>query len=165
MSEKRIALVPGSYDPATLGHVDIIRRAAALFETVYAVVLFNAEKRDSGLFTPEERLQILQCACRDIPNFQCCVCDGLTSDIAAELSATHYVKGVRNGTDFDYEYGLAEIMHKFSPNMETVWIPARPSLSHVSSTYARERLRFGCDLSDVADAETAQLMRELLSKR
>ena len=165
MSEKKIALVPGSYDPATLGHVDVIRRAATLFDTVYAVVLVNAEKRDSGLYSPEARLQILQCACRDIPNFRCCVCDGLTSDIAAKLFSTHYVKGVRNGTDFDYEYGLAEIMRQFSPDMETVWIPARPSLSHVSSTYARERLRFGCDLSDVADAETAALMRELLEKK
>ena len=75
------------------------------------------------------------------------------------------MKGLRNGTDFDYEYTLAEIMHRFSPRLETVFLPARPALAHVSSTYARERLRYGADLTDVADPATAALMLEFLAEK
>ena len=162
---KRIAMVPGSFDPATLGHVDIIRRAADLFDEVYAVVMVNAEKRDSGMFSPAERRRILECACRDIPNVQCLICEELASDFAQKLGATYLVKGLRNGSDFDYEYTLAEIMRRFSPRLKTVFLPAAPALSHISSTYARERLRYGSDLSDVADAATARLMLEILSEK
>ncbi len=162
---KRIAMVPGSFDPATLGHVDIIRRAAGAFDEVYTVVMVNAEKRDAGMFSPTQRRRILESACRDIPNVQCLICEELAAEFADKLGVSYVVKGLRNGTDFDYEYTLAEIMHRFSPRLETVFLPASPALAHVSSTYARERLRYGADLSDVADSATAALMLELLSEK
>lgn len=162
---KRVAMVTGSFDPATLGHVDIIQRAAKAFDEVYAVVLVNAEKRNSGMFTPAQRRLILESACRDISNVQCLVCDELAAEFADKLGVSYIVKGIRNGTDFDYEYTLAEIMRRFSPRLETFFLPANPALAHVSSTYARERLRYGADLSDVADAETAKLMVQFLAEK
>ena len=155
---KKYAIIPGSFDPATLGHVDLIRRAAAVFDKVFPVVVVNAEK--GGMFTPDERLEILSCACRDIENAECRTYSGLTSDFAKEVGARFIAKGARNSTDFDYEVGLSEIMKKFDPELETVIFPADPELSYMSSTYARERIRYGCDLSDIADEETAELIKK-----
>jgi len=159
------AMLPGSYDPVTLGHVDVIRRAARLFDEVHAVVMINAQKRDSGLFSPEERLEILKSALKDVSGVKCALCEGLASDYAVKNGIEYLVKGVRNGTDFDYEYSLSQIMKKFESSLETVLLPAEPRLCYVSSTYARERIRYGCDLSDVADEATAELINDIYSKR
>ncbi|MBQ2729323.1 MAG: pantetheine-phosphate adenylyltransferase [Clostridia bacterium] len=154
------AVVPGSYDPATLGHIDLIRRAAKIFDEVHAVVMVNAEK-PGGMFTPEERLAVLKSATAGIENVKCAVCTGLCSDYTKENGIEFIAKGVRNGTDFDYEYSLSEIMKHFHEGIETVLIPSEPTLSYISATYARERIRHGCDLSDIADEKTAELIREL----
>ena len=159
---KQIAIVPGSYDPVTKGHLDLIKRASAIFDTVYATVLVNGAK--SGCFTTEERVEILRSACRDMDNVEIIPWDGLTSDLLHKVGAKFIVKGARNATDFDYEHSLTEIMRRFSPDCDTVVLPARPELFHVSSTYARELLKYDCDLSDVADEETAALMRKYYKK-
>ncbi len=159
---KKIAIVPGSYDPVTYGHLDLIKRAAAMFDKVYATVLVNGEKQ--GCFTTEEKTQLLRCACRGMENVEIISHSGLTSDLLKELGAKFIVKGARNATDFDYEHSLTEIMRQLSPDCDTVILPSRPELFHVSSTYARELLKYGCELSDVADSETAALMRELYNK-
>lgn len=161
---KKIAIVPGSFDPATQGHVDLIRRAAAIFDEVHAVVMVNAEK-NTGMFTAEERLAIIESATRDIENVRCAVCRGLASDYTKENGVSFIAKGVRNATDFDYEYSLCEIMKHFHEGIETVLIPSDPTLSYMSSTYARERIRYGCDLSDIADENTAKLIRELFEMK
>lgn len=161
---KKIAIVPGSFDPVTRGHIDIIRRAAAVFDEVIAAVMVNAEK-PSGMFTADERLEILRCAVRDIDNADARLCSGLASDFAKQHGARYFVKGVRSGTDFDYEYSLASIMKKFDENIETFLIPSEPSLAHISSSYARERIRYGCSLEDIADSETAELILKLYNKK
>lgn len=157
---ERIAFIPGSLDPVTRGHVDIIRRAAALFDKVIVAVTVNAEK-NSGMFTASERLEILKCAVRDIENVECLLCDTLASDFARGHGARWYVKGVRSATDFDYEYSLANITKHFDADIETILLPADPTLAHISSTYARERIRYGCELDDIADSKTAALIREI----
>ena len=154
------AIVPGSFDPVTAGHVDVIRRAARIFDEVHAVVMVNAEKQNSGMFTPSERLSILESAVRDIKGVKCALCTGLASDYTKEQGIEYIVKGVRNSTDFDYEYSLAEIMKHFHEGIETVFIPADPALSYISSTYARERIRYSCSLSDIADPETQDLIKK-----
>ncbi|MDD6095033.1 MAG: pantetheine-phosphate adenylyltransferase [Clostridia bacterium] len=159
----KYAIIPGSFDPVTLGHVDIIRRAAHLFDKVFPVVLVNTEKR--YMFTEDERLRILKCACRSIENAECHVFEGLTSDFAESVGAGFIAKGVRNTTDFDYEAGLSQIMKKFDSRLETVLIPSAPELSYMSSTYARERIKYGCDLSDFADGETARLICEIVGSK
>lgn len=161
---KKIAIVPGSFDPVTRGHIDVIRRASAVFDEVVAAVMVNAEKQ-SGMFTAEERLDILSCALRGIDNTRAEVCSGLASEFAQAHGARYFVKGVRNGTDFDYEYSLAAIMKKFDGNIETVFLPSDPSLAHISSSYARERIRYGCSLEDVADSDTAELILKLYNKK
>lgn len=161
---KKIAIVPGSFDPATLGHVDLIRRAAAIFDEVHALVMVNSAK-NTGMFTAEERLRIIESATRDIENVKCVTFGGLTSDYTKANGVSFIAKGVRNATDFDYEYSLSEIMKHFHEGIETVFIPSDPTLSYMSSTYARERIRYGCDLSDIADEETAKLIRELWEKK
>ncbi|MBQ4066863.1 MAG: pantetheine-phosphate adenylyltransferase [Clostridia bacterium] len=157
-------LIPGSFDPATAGHVDLARRAALIFDEVHVVAMVNAEK-SSGMFTAEERLAILESATREIKNVKCAVCCGLASDYTKENGIEFIAKGVRNATDFDYEYSLSEIMKHFHKGIETVFIPANPTLSYMSSTYARERIRHGCDLSDIADEKTAELIKALWSKK
>lgn len=166
MKKQRIAIVPGSFDPATKGHADIIRRAARIFDKVYPTVMVNAEKLGSEMFTPEERLAILKSACRDLgDNIECLMCSSLASDFADSLGASYFVKGVRGATDFDYEYSMAEIMRRFDSRIETILLPASPELAHISSTYARERIKYGCELSDVTDSRTAQLIREIYGAR
>ena len=159
------AIVTGSFDPCTTGHVDLIRRAAQIFDCVHAVVMVNAEKQNSGLFTPEERLLILRSAVSGIGGVECAVCTGLASDYTKENGIDFIVKGARNATDFNYEYSLAEIMRHFHEGIETVILPSAPALSYVSATYARERIRYGCDLSDIADEKTARLIKELYERK
>ena len=156
---KKIAIVPGSYDPATLGHVDIIRRASLIFDEVIPAIMVNSEKK--GLFTPEERLEILNSACRHIANAKPMIWTGLSSELMAQTDAKYIVKGARNATDFDYEHSLAEIMRRFSPEADTVIFPSRPEYFHVSSTYARELLKYSWDLSEIADPDTAAVMKEI----
>ncbi len=158
---KKIAIVPGSYDPATLGHIDIISRASNIFDTVYAAIMVNSEKH--GLFIPEERLEILNSACRNLPNVKPIIWTSLSSELIAQTGAKFIVKGSRNATDFDYEHSLAEIMRRFSPEADTVLFPSRPEYFHISSTYARELLKYGEDLSEIADPETAAIMKEIYS--
>lgn len=158
-------LVPGSFDPVTLGHIDLIKRAAAVFDEVHAVVMVNGAKVQSGMFSPEERLEILNIATRDIPNVKCALCDGLASDYTKREGIEFIAKGARNATDFDYEYSLFEIMKHFHEGIETVIFPATAALSYMSATYARERIRYGCDLSDIADEKTAALIKDIYERK
>lgn len=156
---KKIAIVPGSYDPVTLGHVDIISRAADIFDEVIPAIMVNSSK--SGLFAPDERLQLLRCACKDIPSVSPIIWSSLASDLMEKEGAGFIVKGARNATDFDYENSIAEIMRRFAPSADTIILPCRAELSHISSTYARELLKYGKELFDIADEETAELMKNL----
>ena len=143
---KRIAIVPGSFDPLTAGHADVIRTAASLFDEVKVVVLVNSEK--SGTFTPEERLTVARAAVaamkeEGIGNVTAHLYSGLTADAARELGASFVVKGLRSAADFDYEFGMAEITRRFDSGLTTVFLPSRPEFMHVSSTYVREIIKYG----------------------
>ncbi len=146
------AVITGSFDPVTSGHEDLIRRAAALFDSVTVVILANTEKA-SGMFPPPDRLRFCRAVCGGIPGADAIVWGGLTSDIMRELDARFIVRGARSGSDFDYEYNLAMIMKRFAPDSETVVLPAKPELSMISSTYVRDLLKYGAPLGDaVPDA-------------
>ena len=144
MLDPRTALIPGSFDPITVGHLDVIERAAKMFERVVVAVSENAEK--NTMFTANERLEMARAATAHIENVECVTCAGLLSDCARECGAGTIVKGVRGVADFDYEYQLAAIMRSFEPGLDTLYFPARPELSHISSTYARELIRYKCEL-------------------
>ena len=121
----RIAVCPGSFDPITLGHLDIIRRAAVLFDRVLVCVMTNGEK-DRGMFPPRRRLELARLAVADLPHVEAELWQGLLADYARQRGAGFLVKGVRCGADFDSEYQMAWINQSLAPDLETVLLPARP---------------------------------------
>ena len=141
----RIAVCPCSFDPITLGHLDIIRRASALFDRVWVCVMANGEK-SRGMFPPQRRLELVRLAVEELPNVEAELWTGLLADYARQRNAGFLVKGVRCGTDFDNEYQMAWINRSLAVELETVLLPARPEFSYFSSTMAREMIRYGQDL-------------------
>ncbi len=143
----KIALVPGSFDPVTNGHLDVIRRAAALFDRVVAVVMDNAEK--TYLFSRAQRLSLLQGAVADIPGVTADAWDGMLWQYARRCGACAVVKGVRSASDFEYELLQARFNEEHCPEAQTVLLPAAQHLARVSSTEVRRRAACGEDLSQL----------------
>lgn len=162
MSPRR-AVVPGSFDPITVGHVDVIRRAARMFEHVTVAVMVNSEKK--YFFSPEERLSFVDAAISDVPNASAVLSEGLLSDAAVSIGAAVLVKGARCAADFEYELSLAAIMKEFDSRLESVILPCRPNLAHVSSTYARELIKFSCPLERAIPETVIPLMRNVINKK
>lgn len=138
------AIVPGSFDPITKGHLDVIERASRIFDRVTVAVSKNAEK--TSMFTADERLAFAKAAVGHLPNVDAVFAEGLLSDTMERSGALTIVKGARGSVDFDYEYSLSGVMRTFAPGCDTVIFPAKAELSHISSTYARELIRYGCPL-------------------
>ena len=151
----KIAVCPGSFDPITLGHLDVIGRAAAIFDRVLVCVMSNGEK-DRGMFPPQRRLELARLAVQDLPNVEAELWTGLLADYARQRGAAFLVKGVRCGTDFDSEYQMAWINQGLWPELETVLLPARPELLYFSSTMAREMIRYGQDLTRYLPSAVAE---------
>ena len=151
----KIAVCPGSYDPITLGHLDVIRRAAALFDKVYVCVMSNGEK-DRGMFPSQRRLDLVRLAVQDLPNVEAELWMGLLADYAREKDAGYLVKGVRNEDDFRWEYQMAWINESLQPELETVLLPAAPRYIWFSSTMAREMIRYGQDLKNYLPSAVAE---------
>lgn len=139
----RIAVYPGSFDPVTHGHVDIVSRTAALFDQVIVAVLTNDSK--TSLFGVDERIEMLSRAVAEFPNVDVSSFSGLLVDFCAEHEATAIVKGLRPG-DFDNELQMAQ-MNGSLTGVETVMLPTRPQWSFVSSSLVKEVARFGGDVS------------------
>lgn len=162
------AIITGTFDPITKGHTDVVRTAAGMFDEVYLCVLNNAEKRT--MFTADERLRIACAAVQSlrtegITNVIAESYSGLTSDYMRERGIKYIVKGIRNATDFDYEYGMAQIMKKFLPGCETIFVPAEPESIHISSTFVREIIKYGGPLEEAVPEGCAGLIRELYNRK
>lgn len=155
----RTAICPGSFDPITLGHLDVVRRAAKLFDRVIVLVLSNGEK-DRGMFAPRRRLELAKLAVEDLPNVEADLWTGLLADYARQKGACALVKGVRNGTDFDWENQMAWINQSLVEELETVLLPASPEYSWFSSTMAREMIRYGQDLTKYLPSGVAEEIRK-----
>lgn len=161
-SMKRIAICPGSFDPVTRGHEDIIRRAARLFDQVIVVVGANPDK--SPIFSADERVELISLVCRDLPNVSVDQFQGLLVDYAKEKNAVAIVKGLRAVSDFDYEFQIALTNHKLAPNVETVFFTSNSHNMFLSSSVVRQVAQFGGDITQfvpecVLDRVTAR-MRE-----
>ena len=137
----RIGICPGSFDPITLGHLDIIRRAARLFDVLYVAVLDNPSKRP--LFTVEERRELLEEATADLPSVRCESFSGLLVDYAADKNATAIVRGVRSPADCEYELQMATMNRQLSPGLETLLLPTAPEYAHIRSSLVKEVALFG----------------------
>ncbi len=134
------ALFPGSFDPVTAGHLDIVERAAAIFDRVIVCVMVNAEKHP--MFSLEERLRFLRDSIAHIPNASADACGGLLVDFARQHDARTLVKGARGCADFENELQMAQINRGLWPALDTVILPAKSEHLHISSTMVREMLRY-----------------------
>lgn len=138
---KRCAIVPGSFDPMTLGHLDILRRASELYNQVYLAILINPSKE--YLFDLETRKRIAEAACANIPNVTVISDNGLLVDLARRLECSVIIKGVRDEKDFIYEKQMAIYNKNLAPEIETLLLPCSSELYNVSSTKVRELLSAG----------------------
>lgn len=158
----RIALCPGSYDPVTFGHVNIIKRTSRLFDEVIVVVMTNAEKNYT--FAANERLEMLRIAVKDISNVQVHCFDGLVAEYAKKVGACALVKGLRAVTDFEYEFQMALINKKLNPKLETVFVTTAARFMYLSSSAVREVASYGGDLSDFVPSELIPIVLNRLHK-
>ena len=144
-------------------HLDIIRRAAACFDKVYVCVSPNASKKNQ-MFTPEEKLELVKTAVADLDNVEAELYQGLLADYAVERGANVIVRGVRNATDFDVEYQLAQINSSIHPGLESMMLPASPQYQHFSSSMAREMIRYGQPLEKYLPESIIPMVKGLWEK-
>ena len=157
------AICPGSFDPVTLGHIDIIKRACSTFDSVIVVVMYNSAK--TANFTPEERVAMIKKSTTDIPNVSVEAYDGLLADYAKAKNAKAIVKGLRAVSDFEYEFQMALTNKKLNPDAETVFFTTRAENMYLSSSVVREVARMGGDISDFVPECVKQEIIERLSKK
>ncbi len=155
----RTALCPGTFDPVTNGHLDIVRRASAVFDTLVVAVLENPAK--APLFSVQERVEMLREAVAGIPNVEVAHFRGLLVDFARARGAPAIVKGLRAVTDFDYELQMAQMNHHMS-GIETLFMPTNPQWSYLSSSLVKEISRFGGDVDGFVPGFVAARLRERL---
>ena len=144
-SDARRAVCPGSYDPVTNGHIDVVTRAATLFDEVVVAVLYNPAKQ--GAFPVEERVSLLEHSLAAVGNLRVeAFAARLLVDVCRDVGATAIVKGLRGGTDFAYELPMA-LMNKHLTGIETVFLPGDPRFEHVSSSLVKEVAAYGGDVT------------------
>lgn len=141
----RIAICPGSFDPVTFGHLDIITRAAKMFDRLIIVVAANGAKHCS--FTPDERVGMIKKCIHGIDNAQVVHYDGLLADYAADCGATAIVKGLRAMSDFEYEFQMALTNKKLNPNVETLFLTTASQNMYLSSSMVKQIASMGGDIS------------------
>lgn len=156
----RRAIIPGSYDPVTLGHISLIRRAAELFDSVRVVAMVNRDKRYR--LTDEQRLLLLQMATEDIKNAEVDFWDGMLWEYVRDCSACTVIKGIRNAEDLSYELEMAD--YNRIRGVETILLPSSPEYKHISSTEVRCRLDAGEPLSGLVTPKAEALLREIWKK-
>lgn len=141
----RTCLYPGSFDPVTLGHMDLIQRASVLFDKVYVGILHNPDKQ--GFFAPEQRKRMLEEACQELSNVEIVISDGLTVNLMRDLNTRVLLRGVRSYMDFESEVNLSRINQLLYPGIETLFLAASPDRQDISSSAVRQILSFGGDAS------------------
>lgn len=153
------ALIPGSFDPITLGHVNIIERASKMFQKVYVVVMNNDSakydkslKSKTYLLTPMERLEIVKLSIAHIENAEAIYFDGMLIDACDKLDAYAVIRGVRNSHDFEYELIHARWNREHNKKIEVFFLPAEPEFDFISSSMVKEIIRNGDNLNGLADA-------------
>ena len=147
----KIAVYPGSFDPFTNGHLDILERACALFDQVIVLVAVNPAKK--GVFTIEERVAALSKVVAKYPNVRVDSYEGLTVDYAEKAGAKHLIRGLRAVTDFEYEFQMAAANHHINPGIDEVFLMANAEHSFISSSVVNELRRNGSDVSDLVPPE------------
>ena len=158
----KIAICPGSFDPVTKGHVDILERSSKLFDKVIAVVLVNPAKTPT--FTTEERVELIKRVTKDIPNVEVDSYAGLVADYAKLKNAHTLIKGLRAVTDFEYEFQQALINKKLNPELETLFMVTNQEYMYLSSTLVRQIAEFGGDIDMFVPEEIKETLKEKMIK-
>ncbi|MEU4319757.1 pantetheine-phosphate adenylyltransferase [Nocardia fluminea] len=156
------ALCPGSFDPVTNGHLDVFARAAAQFDEVIITVNVNPKKQ--GMFTVEERMELLRESVSHLPNVRVASWQGLTVDFAKQEGISAIVKGLRDAGDFGYELQMAQMNHKLA-GVDTFFIATNPSLSFLSSSLVKEVAAYGGDVSDMLPPAVHKRLLDRLAER
>ncbi|TSE01051.1 pantetheine-phosphate adenylyltransferase [Skermania sp. ID1734] len=156
------AVCPGSFDPVTNGHLDVITRAAAQFDQIIVTVMVNQAKR--GLFSIDERIEMLRDATRDLPNVRVEAWQGLLVDFARAQGMTAIVKGLRGANDFDYELQMAQMNQKLS-GVDTLFIATNPTYSYLSSSLVKEVATFGGDVTGMLPPEVHKRLLARIAER
>jgi pantetheine-phosphate adenylyltransferase len=147
----KIALFPGSFDPITIAHVNILQRATPLFDKIIVGIGLNSAKQN--FLSAEQRLQILQTVFKGYENIEIQTYEGLTVDFCRKINATYMVRGIRSAADFEYERAIAQINQTMMPEVETILLLSKPEYSAISSTIVRDILRNHGDVSPFVPQE------------
>ena len=158
-----IAVYPGSFDPVTYGHIDIIERSAKVFDKLIVAVLVNSAKKP--LFTTQEKVDMIRKATSHLDNVEVVSFSGLLVDFAKNMKADIVVRGLRAITDFEYELQMAQTNHKLEENVETIFLSTRLEYSYLSSTIVKEVASFNGDISQFVPKVVEQRIREKIQKR
>ncbi len=153
-----IAIVPGSFDPVTNGHLDIIKRTSELFDTVYVSILSNSSK--SPLFSVEERIALIKRVTKNLPNVKVEAFTGLLVDYAKKKNAKFIVKGLRAVTDFEYEFQMSLTNKQLAPEIETFFITTSAKYAYLSSSIVKEVARYGGDFTEMVPLEIIEDIKE-----
>ncbi|WP_159635149.1 pantetheine-phosphate adenylyltransferase [Erysipelothrix anatis] len=151
-------MYPGSFDPITLGHIDLIERCSRMFEEVVVAIMGNDSKQ--GTFSMAERLELAQESVKHLPNVEVKIGDGLTVDYAVKENCTLLIRGIRAVMDYEYELQHAATNRVLNPKIETLFLVADPHFSYISSSVAREIARFGGDLKSLVPCNVADRLIE-----
>ena len=158
----RTCVFPGSFDPITLGHVDMIRRAAACFDRVIVAVLHNPDK--TGAFSVEERLDMIRLACEEIPGVEVDAFGGLLADYLRQTGIRTVVRGLRNDEDFAMECPMAQLNRHLYPDMDTFFLMTDPALAHISSSAVKQIASFGGSVAGLVPPRIEELVSRRFSK-
>ena len=159
----KIAIYPGSFDPVTSGHLNIIQRAANIFDKLIVCVMVNAGK--NPMFTLEERVELIRRVTQSLPNVEVDSSSELLADYAKRRGSCVIVKGLRAGSDFENEFQMALINHKINPELDTMFLTAESQYMYLSSSTVKELGTYGVDLSDFLPMEIIPDFQERIEKR
>ena len=160
----RTAICPGSYDPVTNGHLDVISRTSNVFDRVVVGVVNNPVRKEKTLFTAEERKAFIEDATADLGNVEVGIMSNLLVEFARENGATAIIKGLRAISDFEYEFEMNQLNRKLAADIESMYIFASAHYSFLSSTGVKEIATFGGDIGDLVPAPVAEALAERLAR-
>ena len=162
--DPRIAVCPGTYDPVTNGHLDVITRAAAMFDELIVAVVAASVRKTSSLFSAEERIEFIEAATGHLGNVRVEPFSNLVVEFARERGARAIVKGLRAISDFEYELEMNQLNRQLASDIESVYLMASPQYSFLSSSGVKEIATFGGDVSDLVPEPVARRLKEALAR-
>jgi pantetheine-phosphate adenylyltransferase len=163
-TSNRTAICPGTFDPVTFGHLDVIERASAMYDVVIVGVVNLPWRKGTTVFSAEERVGFVEKATRKLPNITVELFSTLLVDFARSRQAMAIVKGLRAISDFEYELEMNQLNRRQAPDVESVYLMASPKYSFLSSSGVKELATFGGDIEDLVPAEVAKALKERLGR-